>query len=109
MPRTSRQMSSTITMKGQTTVPKAVRRALGVDCGGRIAFRIKGSQVIVERAPEEHEDPAIGRFLAFLARDIERRPDRIASLTPAFASRLARLTRGVEVDPDAPIEGPVNL
>ena len=29
---------STITAKGQTTVPKAVRQALGVDYGGRIAF-----------------------------------------------------------------------
>ena len=30
---------STITAKGQTTVPKSVRQALGVDYGGRIAFR----------------------------------------------------------------------
>ena len=29
---------STITAKGQTTIPKAVRQALGVDFGGRIAF-----------------------------------------------------------------------
>lgn len=29
---------STITAKGQTTVPKSVRQALGVDYGGRIAF-----------------------------------------------------------------------
>ena len=30
----------TITAKGQTTVPKAVRQALGVGYGGRIAFRL---------------------------------------------------------------------
>ena len=109
MPRTARTMRSTITAKGQTTVPKAVRQALGVDYGGRIAFRIKGGQVMVERAPEEHEDPAIGSFLAFLARDIEKQPERIASLTPAFASRVARLTKGVDVELDAPIEGSVDL
>ncbi len=30
----------TIIAKGQTTVPKAVRQALGVGYGGRIAFRV---------------------------------------------------------------------
>jgi len=29
---------STITAKGQTTIPKAVRQALGVDFGGRMPF-----------------------------------------------------------------------
>ena len=33
--------TSTITAKGQTTVPKAVRQALGVDYGGKIAYRIE--------------------------------------------------------------------
>jgi bifunctional DNA-binding transcriptional regulator/antitoxin component of YhaV-PrlF toxin-antitoxin module len=36
---------STITAKGQTTVPKAIRQALGVDYGGRIAFRVSGKGV----------------------------------------------------------------
>ena len=31
---------STITAKGQTTIPKAVRQALGVNYGGHIAFRV---------------------------------------------------------------------
>jgi antitoxin PrlF len=29
-----------ITAKGQTTAPKSVRQALGVDYGGRITFRV---------------------------------------------------------------------
>ena len=40
---------STITAKGQTTVPKAVRQALGVDYGGRIAFRVGDDDVTVAR------------------------------------------------------------
>ena len=36
---------SKITAKGQTTVPKEVRRALGVDYGGRIAYRIEQARV----------------------------------------------------------------
>lgn len=41
--------SSTITSKGQITLPKAVRDALGVDTGDRVAFRIEeDGRVIVE-------------------------------------------------------------
>jgi AbrB family looped-hinge helix DNA binding protein len=41
---------STITAKGQTTIPKAVRQALGVDYGGRIAFRVSDGGVTICRA-----------------------------------------------------------
>jgi antitoxin PrlF len=98
---------STITAKGQTTVPKAVRQALGVDSGDRIAFRIDERGVTVERAGVETEDPAIGPFLQLLARDMEQRPEALRALTPEFAARIAELTRSVDVDPDAPIEGEV--
>lgn len=43
----------TITAKGQTTVPKAVRQALGVGYGGRIAFRVEKETVTVHALPEE--------------------------------------------------------
>lgn len=65
---------STITAKGQTTVPKAVRQALGVDYGGRIAFRVSGKGVTVVRADED-EDPAIGEFLGFLMLDNGNPPE----------------------------------
>ena len=39
--------TSTITAKGQTTIPKAVRQALGVDYGGKIAYRIEEGRVTV--------------------------------------------------------------
>ena len=65
----------TITAKGQTTVPKAVRQALGVGYGGRIAFRVKEGRVTVHALPEdEHADPALAPFLALL----EARPGRQA-------------------------------
>ena len=38
---------STITAKGQTTVPKAVRQVLGVKEGDEIAFRVEGQRVTV--------------------------------------------------------------
>lgn len=88
---------STITAKGQTTVPKAVRQALGVDYGGRIAFRVDGRGVTLARA-DEAEDPAIDRFLGFLADDIKARPQAIKALSPDLVARLTALTEGADVD-----------
>lgn len=100
---------STITAKGQTTVPKSVRRALGVDYGGKIAFRVGTEGVSVHRAEDEHDDPAIDKFLSFLAEDMKRRPEALTALSPAIAERLAALTEGVKVDLDAPIDGDVDF
>lgn len=101
---------STITTKGQTTVPKAVRQALGVGSGDRIAFRIdEHGAVSVHRAEAERDDPAIDRFLAFLAEDIERRPEALTALSPELVRRIEDLTKGIAVDLDAPIEGDVDL
>lgn len=100
---------STITAKGQTTIPKSVRQALGVDYGGKIAFRVDGNVVSVRRADPEHDDPAIDGFLSFLADDIQRRPEALTGLSPDLAKRLKTLTKGVAVDLDAPIDGDVDL
>ncbi|MBS0292328.1 MAG: AbrB/MazE/SpoVT family DNA-binding domain-containing protein [Rhodanobacteraceae bacterium] len=62
---------ATLTSKGQITLPKSIRQALGVDTGGKVAFDLRDGEVVVTRADAEHEDPAIGAFLNLLARDIE--------------------------------------
>ena len=63
---------ATVTSKGQLTLPKAVRQALGVEAGDKVAFELReDGQVVVSRGEAEHEDPAIGAFLTLLARDIE--------------------------------------
>ncbi len=102
----------TITARGQTTVPKAVRRALGVGYGGRIAFRVEGTTVTVHALPKEDaQDPALVPFLTLLEADLAARPaDAVRSLTPALAARLETLAgEGDEVDPNAAIEGEVAL
>lgn len=101
--------TSTITAKGQTTIPKSVRRALGVDYGGKIAFRVDELGVSIHRADLQGDDPVLGAFLDFLARDIECRPDAIKSFSPALTARIAALTEGVNVDPDEEIHGEVDL
>jgi antitoxin PrlF len=99
----------TITAKGQTTVPKAIRQALGVGYGGRIAFRVEDGAVSVHAVARPEADPALAPFLALLERDIAARPEALVSLTPELAARMTVATEGVEVDPDAPIEGEVAL
>lgn len=63
---------ATITAKGQITLPKPIRQALGVDTGGKVAFDLhEDGQVVVSRAEANHEDPAIGAFLTLFANDIQ--------------------------------------
>jgi antitoxin PrlF len=103
---------STITAKGQTTVPKSVRQALGVDYGGRIAFVVDDQRrVYVQKADaEETEDPVIEGFLAFLAQDMARHPGKsVISFPKALLDRAATLTDGMVVDLDAEIEGDVSI
>ena len=99
----------TITAKGQTTVPKAIRQALGVSYGGRIIFRIEDGTVSIHASAEPEEDPALRPFLTLLERDIATRPEALVPLTPELATRMAAATEGVEADPDAPIEGEAAL
>jgi antitoxin PrlF len=103
------QETSTITAKGQTTIPKSVRQALGVDYGGKIAFRVDERGVSVHRADAEADDPAIDSFLDFLARDLKRRPAAIQALSPTLLARIEALTKGMEIDPGDEIDGDVAL
>ena len=100
---------STITAKGQTTVPKAIRQVLGVDVGDQIAFRVEGQQVTVVRFGAAHEDPVVGKFIDFLAKDLEKRPEAVKSLSTEFAARMAALVKDQKVALDAPIDGDVDL
>ena len=62
---------ATLTSKGQITLPKSIRQALGLDVGAKVAFDLRGSRVVVTRMGDDiHEDPAIGRFLGLLEKDI---------------------------------------
>lgn len=99
---------ATLTSKGQITLPKPVRQALGVGAGGKVSFRIDGSRIVVTRAAATaHIDPAIGGFLALIERDLSR-GERISALPPVLAKSLKRaLAR--KVDRTEEIEGEVGL
>jgi antitoxin PrlF len=100
-----------ITRKGQTTVPKAVRQALGVDYGGKIAFCLDEGGVTVRRVDEDDDgnDPALAGFLKLLSEDMRARPDAVADIPSDLALRIFELTKGITVDPDDAVEGDVIL
>lgn len=102
---------STITAKGQTTVPKSVRQALGVDAGDQIAFRLDADGVTIRRVSSDqpHSDPAIGAFLQFLAQDMRANPGRLQTLPADLLADIGELVEGIDVDIDAPIEGDVAI
>lgn len=93
--------SSTLTAKGQTTVPKAVRQALGIRAGDRIAFRVdRSGKVSLTRDGAADDGSAVDAFLAFLSDDIKRRPQAVAPMSDEAAERMRALAQGVDVDLD---------
>ena len=98
---------ATLTSKGQITLPKPIRQALGVDAGGKLAFDLRGSEVVVTRVDAEHEDPAIGAFLSLLARDIEA--GRNVRGLPEDLARAMLEHAGHGVNLDEEIDGKVEL
>ncbi len=97
-----------ITSKGQITLPKAIRQLLGISVGGKIAFDLRGDEVVVSKVAEtgENADPAIGAFLALIETDI--RAGRVMALPTDLAqSILANLDH--EAAPDEEIVGEVEL
>ena len=98
---------ATLTSKGQITLPKTIRQALGVTTGGKVSFELRGGEVIVTRADAEHEDPAIGAFLGLLEQDI-RQGKHVGNLPDDLAqAMLANLEHSVDINED--IEGEVAL
>ncbi|MBI3524060.1 MAG: type II toxin-antitoxin system PrlF family antitoxin [Betaproteobacteria bacterium] len=99
---------ATVTSKGQITLPKPIRQALGIAVGGKVAFDLRGAEVVVSRADnEEHEDPAIGAFLSLLESDIKS-GRRLGSLPEDLAqSMLDNLRHAATSDED--IAGEVAL
>jgi antitoxin PrlF len=54
---------SRITSKAQTTIPRAVREALGVEIGDELAYEIDGERVVLRRY--NPSDPFDNPFLHF--------------------------------------------
>lgn len=58
-------MSTTVTSKGQVTIPKAVREQLGLKPGSKVEFRSGTDGEIVLKRADDARSPA-NRFVRFL-------------------------------------------
>ncbi len=56
---------SRITAKSQTTVPQAVRRALGIGPGDEIGWEIESGRVVLIRLPDDADDGFLNNFSTF--------------------------------------------
>ena len=98
------EIPATITERGQTTVPAAIRKMLALGKRDQVVFRglADGTVVIAKKLErEEKADPVIGTFLEFLARDMANEPARIRPVPKSLVARGKGLVKGVRVDLDA--------
>ncbi len=81
-------MESAITVKGQATIPKAIRKHLGLKPGDRVKFFVHpdGSVVLLPKLPAS--------TLRGIVKSRRRRPATIAEMTDAVAQSAAG-SRGV--------------
>ena len=102
----SQKLESTLTDRYQTTVPDPVRRALKLGKRDKIRYVVRpdGAVLMTRAEPADKSDPALGKFLACLERDIAGHPERVHALGSKLATRVRSLVRGVDVDLDAPLE-----
>lgn len=106
MPKTAKilEIPATITERGQTTVPAAIRKMLNLGKRGRVVFRglADGTVVIAKKEEAKSDgDPIIGRFLSFLAKDMAKQPRLIQPVSRDIVDRGKALVKGVKVDLEA--------
>ncbi len=105
MPKTAEilEIPATITERGQTTVPAAIRRRLKLGKRDQVVFRVlaDGAVVIARKpAPAADSDPVLATFLAFLVRDMAQDPTQIRPASKARLAQAQALVEGVQVDLD---------
>ncbi len=96
------EVESTLTDRYQTTVPETVRRALKLGKRDKIHYTIRqnGEVVLTRAEPSAGDDPVLGHFLGFLARDIASHPERLQAVDTGLVQRLQSLVGDIEVNLD---------
>ena len=76
-------MRSTLTSKGQTTIPAAVRKQLGLKTGDGLVYSIKGDEIIIK--------PAKGTLLdAYASVKPKKRPENFSRVRRQVRRERAR-------------------
>jgi antitoxin PrlF len=108
MPKAAKllEISATITERGQTTVPTAIRKMLALGKRDRVVLRglADGTVVLAKKTADERADPVIGNFLRFLEKDLAANPAQVRAIPSTLLARGAVLLEGIEVDLDAALD-----
>lgn len=98
------ETESTLTDRFQTTVPSPVRQALHLGKKDKIKYTIQSDgSVVISRAEAQNNDPVLGKFLAFIASDMQASPERLETLSASMRESVDALIEGVEINLDAPL------
>lgn len=104
MAQVALETESTLTDRFQTTVPNLVRQALHLEKKDKIKYTIQSDgSVVISRAEAQENDPVIGEFLSFIARDMQANPEKLEPLSASIRESVDALVEGVEFDFDAPL------
>ena len=57
-------MATRLTTKGQVTIPKHIRDAVGLRPGQRVEFRVRENGTVVIQQVKDHKPPSKDRFAA---------------------------------------------
>ena len=100
---TSFEVEATITERGQTTVPAAIRKVLGVDKGSSVVFHSmkNGTVLLAPKTPaSEESDPILEPFLQLLSNDIAKHPEVLMPVSVGLFNQINDLTADVDIDLD---------
>lgn len=106
-PKEVLEAESTVTNRGQTTIPGSIRKALKLEPTDKVRYVLMDDKTVVLTRSEEgdqHGDPIIADFLAFLASDMQENPGNVRPVPQDLLTRARDLTDGVNVDLDAPLD-----
>ena len=98
------EAESTVTSRGQTTVPASFRKLLNVtDDANKLHWRTLQDGSVVVSKLEGLGDPLITEFLNFIEADARNNFASLRPLTPEWLAGLQQLVKGVKIDLNAPL------
>ena len=98
------QAESSLTDRYQTTIPDIVRKTLGLSKRDKIAYVINSDgTVTITRSELFEEDPVLGKFLDFLAQDMEKNSQQIQPIATQTLEQVQSLVADLDIDLDAPL------
>ena len=81
-------VTATMTTKGQVTIPKAVRKSLGLHSGDRVAFVLHGDSEVTLKPINKSVDEVYGKL-----HDPAQPPRTVEEMKKAVAGAMARRGR----------------